>query len=316
MLSGKAVPNDRDQKGGAPHPHGRRLERRSIEWSLGFGLILLAPQVKAQVAEGVMSMDAATSGHSDVATEGFDTRRQDLESKDATEAKIVAGGLLATGNSRSLAATALGSVRNRRGSNEFSAALAGNYGRSAAAPDEPLRTSVENVQGKLRYDRFFAGSLAAFLSLSGRKDRFQGLDLRLNLDPGLAYSFIDSEKQQLWGELGYDLQFDVRRDDALAAGLAEGQSLDKSDTLHSVRAFGGYRNSLNQHVSLITGLEYLQGLPDTEYWRLNWEVGLTAAVASRFSLSTTFSLRFDHHPLPNVERLDTISAVNLVYQLL
>ncbi|MFZ5889523.1 MAG: DUF481 domain-containing protein [Myxococcota bacterium] len=262
-----------------------------------------------------MKQTNASAGKSDVATETFDTGKKADTSKDATEAKLVGGGLLATGNSRSLAATALGTLRSRRGANEVSVAAAVNYGR-AAKPGEEMATTVENYQGKIRYDRFVSKDLALFLALSGRKDRFQGLTLRLNLDPGVAYYFIDEEKQQFWGELGYDLQFDVRRNSAIAAAAAQGQALEKSDVRHSGRLFVGYKESFNEHVGFNTGLEYLQGLGDTAYWRLNWDVGLTAALASRFSLATTFSLRFDNHPLPGVKELDTLSAVNLVYQLL
>ena len=271
----------------------------------------------AQTATSVMKHDTATAGKSDVATETFDTtKKADDAAKDATEAKIVAGGLWATGNSRSLATTALGTVRARRGANEFSAAAAANYGRAAAKPEDDMTTTVENYQGKLRYDRFVSKDVALFLSLSGRRDRFQGLDLRLNLDPGIAYYFIDEAKQQLWGEAGYDLQFDIRRDSAIEAAIADGDTLDKSDTRHSARLFAGYRNNLNEHVTFNTGVEYLQGLPDTEFWRLNWDLGLTAALAERFSLSTTFALRFDHNPLPGVKKTDTLTAVNLVYTLL
>jgi putative salt-induced outer membrane protein len=281
------------------------------------GLCAFSGTAGAQTATGVMKHDTATAGKSDVATETFATvAKPDDKAKDTTEAKIVAGGLWATGNSRSLATTALGTVRTRRGPNEFSAALAANYGRAAAKPEEDMTTTVENYQGKLRYDRFVSQDVAVFLSLSGRRDRFQGLDLRLNLDPGVAYYFLDESKQQLWGELGYDLQFDIRRDSTIEAAALGGQVLDKSDTRHSARLFAGYRNNLNEHVTFNTGVEYLQGLPDTEFWRLNWDLGLTAALAERFSLSTTFALRFDHHPLPGVKETDTLTAVNLVYTLL
>lgn len=315
MLSGKVMPKGRRTANGAAHAQNPGLRRQCSGGALALSLTLLAFESSAQVAEGVMRMDAATSGTTDVAAEGFATSKAEAESKDATEVKIVAGGLWATGNSRSVAATALGSARTRRGSNEFNVALAANYGR-AAAPDEPMRTNVENLQGKLRYDRFLSGAFATFVLLSGRRDRFQGLDLRVNLDPGFAYSVIDQEKQQLAFEAGYDLQFDLRRQETLDAAPAEGAVLDRAETYHSIRAFTGYRNSLNEHVTFNAGLEYLQGLRDTDYWRLNWDVGLTAAIASRFSLATTFALRFDHHPLPNVERLDTVSAINVVYQLL
>jgi putative salt-induced outer membrane protein len=158
--------------------------------------------------------------------------------------------------------------------------------------------------------------VSLFLALSGRRDRFQGLDLRLNLDPGVAYSFVTQVKQRLWGEFGYDLQYDVRRDSFIDAALADdGTVVDKTNARHSGRAFAGYRNALNEHVAFDTGVEFLLGIPETENWRLNWDAGLTAALAGRFSLGTTFSLRYDHNPLPGVETSDTVTALNLLYQL-
>jgi len=284
-----------------------------------FGGVCALPKLAAadDAPAGVMKQDAATSGKADVATEGFATaaaKKDDAD--DATEAKIQGGGLSASGNSRSLALTTLGTVRARRGANEFSAAAAANYGRSASKPSDPVQTTIENYQGKLRYDRFLSESFALFTSLSARRDRFQGLDLRLNLDPGLAYYFIQDPKHQLWGEAGYDLQFDIRRDSAIATALADGERLGKTKTRHSARLFAGYRNNLNENVQFNTGVEYLQGLPHTEFWRFNWDVGLTAAIATKFSLATTFSLRYDNQPLPGVKSTDTLTALNLVYTLL
>jgi putative salt-induced outer membrane protein YdiY len=265
---------------------------------------------------GVMKQDAATSGKADVASEGFATAVKPADANDVTEAKIQAGGLSASGNSRSLALTSMATVRTRRAANELSAAASVNYGRSATKPSEPMQTTIENYQGKLRYDRFVSDPLALFTSLSGRRDRFQGLDLRLNLDPGLAYYFVQNPKHQLWGEVGYDLQYDIRRDDAIAAALVAGTRLVKAKSRHSARLFAGYRNSLNEAVTFNTGVEYLQGLPDTEYWRFNWDLGLTAALAAKFSLATTFSFRYDNHPLTGIKSTDTLTAINLVYQLL
>jgi putative salt-induced outer membrane protein len=65
-----------------------------------------------------------------------------------------------------------------------------------------------------------------------------------------------------------------------------------------------------------TGLEYLQWLAETERWRLNWDAGLSSSIAGRFSMATTFSLKYDHAPLPGVKDLDLVTALNLVYTLL
>jgi putative salt-induced outer membrane protein len=300
------------------HPKASRSARAACALLVSVaGLCAFSGTAGAQTATGVMKHDTATAGKSDVATETFATvAKPDDKAKDTTEAKIVAGGLWATGNSRSLATTALGTVRTRRGPNEFSAALAANYGRAAAKPEEDMTTTVENYQGKLRYDRFVSERVSLFLSLSGRRDRFQGLDVRMNLDPGLAYYFFTEEKQRFWGELGYDYQYDVRRDDAIAAARAnDGIVLGKTKSRHSARAFLGYHTNVNEHVSFDSGAEFLLGIPKTENWRLNWDNSLTVALDERFSLGATFNLRYDHNPLPAVETLDTITAMNLICTL-
>jgi putative salt-induced outer membrane protein len=157
--------------------------------------------------------------------------------------------------------------------------------------------------------------VSLFLSLSGRRDRFQGLDARLNLDPGLAYYFIAEEKQRLWGELGYDYQYDLRRDEAIAAAAEQGTLLGKTKGRHSARGFLGYHTNVNEHVAFDTGAELLLGIPATENWRLNWLSSLTTALDSRFSLGATFNLRYDHNPLLGVEKLDTVTSMNLICTL-
>jgi putative salt-induced outer membrane protein len=266
-------------------------------------------------AAGVMKTKTATSGSTEVTTGTFDTAKQADPVTDATEAKLQLGALISTGNSRSLATTGSGSMRLRRDKNEFSAVVAANYARAAASPDVDTETTMENYQGKVRYDRFVSEQTSLFLSFSGRRDRFQGLDGRLNLDPGLAYYFVSEEKQRLWGELGYDLQYDVRNEDAIVAAAAEGTDLGKTKTRHSARAFLGYHTNVNERVSFDTGAELLVGIPSTENWRLNWDNSLTVSLDSRFSLGTSFNLRYDNNPLTGVESLDTVTALNLICTL-
>jgi putative salt-induced outer membrane protein len=283
--------------------------------SLASGVASHALAADDKPAAGVMKTTTASTGTTEVATSTFDTVKQPAAGTDATEAKLQVGALVSTGNSRSLASTASGSMRLRRADNEFSAVIAANYARSAATPADDTRTTMENYQGKLRYDRFVSQDVSLFLSLSGRRDRFQGLDARLNLDPGLAYYFFQEEKQRLWGELGYDLQYDLRRNEAIDAALLTGTRLGKTKTRHSARAFLGYHTNVNEHVGFDTGAELLLGIPATENWRVNWLSSLTAALDSRFSIGATFNLRYDHNPLPAVEKLDTVTSVNLICTL-
>ena len=267
--------------------------------------------------ESLLKGNKANEGNTDVASSGFEMPYHATpQTKDATELVISAGGLASAGNSRSLAATSAGKFRLRRGSDQLGAGISANYAESAIDKGQGLQTTVENFQGKLRYDRFLAGSLAVFGALSARHDRFQGLDLRINLDPGFSYYLIDQAEQQMWLEAGYDFQHDVRSAEAITNAYADGWSLGKTNDRHSVRWFVGYASELSESVSVASGLEYLQGLDSATNYRFNWDGGLNSAVGKGFSIATAVSVRYDHNPIPNVEQTDVITSISLVYHLL
>ncbi|HEU4577376.1 MAG TPA: DUF481 domain-containing protein [Polyangiaceae bacterium] len=268
---------------------------------------------------GLSSQAPATAGSTQAAKEGFQAvaPKPAPDSKDSSTLKLNAGGLLSAGNSRNLALTAAVDYFLRRGSSQFSAIAAVNYGRSALDPDLPTEVTVENYQGSVRYDYFFVGGLAGFGSVSARRDRFQELDLRLNFDPGLAYYFIDEKEQRFWGELGYDLQYDVRRQQAVDASLADPtlDDLDRTEVRHNARLFAGYVNQVGAAVKFNSGAEYLQNVTKAKNARVNLDLGLTSQINGSFSVATTFSLKFDNNPLPGVEKTDLVTALSLVYTL-
>jgi putative salt-induced outer membrane protein len=278
---------------------------------------LLAEDGQAQAPAGLTQVKPASSGATEVAKAGFQSVAPQEEGKDAQSFKVSVGGFWAAGNARNLALTGVSDYRVRRGDSQFTALAAVNYGQAGKESGDGYKATVENYQGNVRYDQFFGGPLAGFLSASARQDRFQQLDLRLNIDPGLAYYFIDEKVTLLWGELGYDLQYDVRRKDAVDVTRLDPAvaDLERTETRHNLRAFTGFSHKFSDTVAFDTSLEYLQALKDTENWRLNGGAGFTSQLAESFSLATTFTLKFDHNPLPGVKQLDTITAFNLVYQL-
>lgn len=265
----------------------------------------------------------ATKGNTEIAKGGFVTGALPAtdDPKDATEASIAAGGLFSSGNARTVALTSIGKLRVRRDEHQLTVAATANFARAGKA-GEKVETAVENYQGLLRYDYFFTNEIAVFLQSTARRDRFQGLDLRLNVDPGVAYYVINTKKQVLRGELGYDLQHDVRRDadrdQPVPAGSPPGTVgvlVPKTDTLHNARAFVGYENKLYAQVAFITGLEYLQNFSDTEKYRLIFDIGLKSNISDKLAIATTYTMRYENKPLPNVENADSIASVNLVYTL-
>jgi putative salt-induced outer membrane protein len=234
----------------------------------------------------------------------------DAPPSDETTATLSAGGQLSTGNSQLAAATGKGDFAMRRGSDAFGASIIGNYGEGAPA-NQDLQVTTENLQGRLRYDRYLTNRFSAFLIGTGRHDRFQGLDFRLNVDPGVNYLFYVTDATKLWGELGYDFQYDVRRDDARV--LPDGSLLPKTNVDHSSRVYVGYKHAFNKEVTLATGVEYLQSFVESTSYRINYDALFAANVGGGLALGLGFSARYDHNPLPGKNDLDTATTVSLIY---
>lgn len=279
----------------------------------------------AQVPAGLLERKQVTQGKTDVAKEGFQAvtvRDANAPPADTTELSVSGGALLAGGNSRSAAGTGALRFLVRRSESQLSAASAVNYAQSAVRGQQ-MEPTVENYQGTLRYDYFLSQSVSVFTAMTARRDRFQGLDLRLNLGPGVAVYLWRQEASRLWAEIGYDYQHDLRTDEALADAAAGGAVLLPDERRHNGRLFAGYEHRLNDKLRFDTGVEFIRQLfvpanlePARTNWRLNYTSALSTEVVRRLSFATAVTTLYDNNPLPNVARLDVITSLNLVYSLL
>ncbi len=272
---------------------------------------------------------------------------------DSTAGAVNAGMQLATGNSQLLAVTGGGKIDLRRGHHGFGAAILGNYAEAYAAPVAPATQgtwsdTTRNLQGKLRYDFYFERDWSAFLQVTGTHDAFQATTFRLNIDPGIKYLFINHEKTKLWAELGYDFEFDDNYVDsngfeqAGAGGKVSDATSNlpimivQTNTMHSLRAFAGFRHAFSKEVTLSAGLEYLQGLggsgdglpnlpagfTDAEVSRqkltltrsrVNFDALFAAHVAGGLSLGVGFTAKYNSNPLPGKQDVDTTTTLSLIY---
>lgn len=281
-------------------------------------LLSLSLPAWAQSPTGLSALAPASQGKTDVAKEGFQVagQRPVEEDKDMSSLKLTLGGFLSEGNSQAVAFTTAVDYALRRGASQFTAAAAVNLGGSSTE-DEPYEKTVENYQLRLRYDYFFANNLAGFFAVSGRRDEFQGLALRVNVGPGVAYYFVDEKDQRFWAELGYDFQYDVRFQDYIdeQALLEPPVIIADEEERHNVRVFVGYDNQLSDAVKFSTGLEYLQNVTKAENARINFDAALSVQLYQDFAVATTLSLKYDNNPLPGIEKTDLVTALNLVYTM-
>lgn len=273
-----------------------------------------APQNQTPIAAWMTTMQDATAVVQQPKNLAEEPNLGDRQ--DGTTLSLSAGALIATGNSRLIAVTVNGEGETRWGDNAVGLFLLGNYGRSAA-PEQPETVTTENLQARLRYERYLSHEASLFLINSGRHDRFQGVELRYNLDPGFKYLLLKLLHSSFWVEAGYDLQYDVRRSDALLVENPDmtTYALSRTQADHSVRAFVGFKHAFSSEVALSTGAEYLQSVLEADQYRVNYDLLFTAKVGGGLAVGLGFSTRFDHRPLPGKQQVDTATTVSLIYAL-
>ncbi len=293
---------------------------RRLAFGLGLSVVLASMNVYAQGAPtgapppDLEALAAGPKGPTDAPTIAKPTN-------DSTSVTLSAGGLLTSGNSRTVALTLNGALDLRRGQNGVGVSVLGNYGESAPNPNADMVTSAQNVQGRLRYDRYFGDRMSVFLIGTARNDKFQGLALRLNVDPGFKFIAFKSPKSALWVEAGYDFQADLRTEagrlELDATGAPTGVKLAATRTDHSARLFVGFRRAFTQDITFSTGLEYLQSFITTDLGDKNSRLNLNAVIAAKlfkgFSIGAGFNAAYDRLPIPGREQLDTTTTVSLIY---
>lgn len=244
---------------------------------------------------------------------------------DATEFSIGAGFTLNTGNTNNYAGNTVAKFRVRRGIHQSTTSFLANVGSASADRDEVQAVNVSNQQLRSGYDVLLPKRFSVFVQAQWRRDTFQGLDTRININPGVGYYFLDRERYRLWTQLGYGYQYDVRTkfrtydaDDNGEIFLDDqGQPtvvLDRFVPDHQARIFLASDNQFNDHVGLNASVEYLQSFLRGSDYILNGEFGITAHLLQGLSINLNFILRYENEPLPRVMKLDTNTIFSLVYK--
>ncbi|MGB0679578.1 MAG: DUF481 domain-containing protein [Polyangiales bacterium] len=267
--------------------------------------------------ENVTGVDAVTLHDARV--------KQERPEDDTVHAQLSAGMVLNSGNTRSFQANGGGSLEVVRRLNVFSMELAFAYGLADLEPsddDDDYDKNVANLNANARYDRFFGAMDAAFVGTALRRDTFAGLDARLQGRVGYLRNLCKKSGRRLWAEGGYDLTYDNFFPDPLVddAGVPlldlDGTPVDQTQIIHAARFFVGHRNRLNDAVLLRVGLEALFNLQQGQDIRFNASAALASRLMRQLSLELQFLSLFDNVPVPGTEKLDTLTRVQFVYQLL
>ncbi|HET9622239.1 MAG TPA: DUF481 domain-containing protein [Kofleriaceae bacterium] len=258
-------------------------------------------------------------------------------------AKGEAGLVSTTGNSKTTTVTAGLNLTRKDKDNKFDAALNGAFARSTvriAADDNgngaidngELHTATSNTAEdatlKLRYDRYITELNAFYVTGVAATDRPAGKDFVGGGQAGYSRGVYKDDTHEVLAEIGYDLSY-LRLSD------------ETSTTIHSLRAFLGYKAKFEKTATVDASVEGLfngntvtigneraKAFKDT---RLNANLAVTASLSAKLSLAASFTAKFDNVPAPlaqigdlpfaadfapTADKLDTITKVSLIVKFL
>ena len=256
-------------------------------------------------------------------------------------AQAEAGVVFTTGNSETTTVSAGFKTSRKTGFNKFSLEGSMTYAKSGVRVIEDMNgngmidneseittqdtVTAETYASKARYDRFLTAHNSLFVAVLASRDKPAGKESVFGAQVGYSRQIYKTEKAEAVAEIGYDFS----RED-----LTAGDSL----SIHSARAFLGYKAEMTEGTTLDASVEALTNLNEENLptmkdgrigrdTRINSKIGVASKVTKNLSVQTSIELKYDHRPgplpikglamgfVPEASNFDTIMKASLIYQI-
>jgi putative salt-induced outer membrane protein len=209
-----------------------------------------------------------------------------------------AGIALASGNSDSKTANAKIAVGRKLDAWEHTASLAGLYVRNDGA------TSAKRWEVGAQSRRTFMDRNFWYGGLRYEEDRFSGFDHQGSVTTGVGRKFIDNDTTKLSGQIGAGYKFS-RTVDTLTALADKGSNLvgvANVDFEHRLNASTKVFDRFGSEI--VSGNKFLQN-----------DIGVAVKVSDRMALALAYAVRHNTDPPAGFRKTDTLSTINLVYEV-
>jgi hypothetical protein len=254
-------------------------------------------------------------------------------------AQAEAGIVFTTGNAETTTATAGFKASRKTGQNKLSLEGSLTYAKSGIRVLEDNNangmidddseittvdtTTAETYAAKARYDRFLTKFNSLFVAALASRDKPAGKEKVLGAQVGYSRQLYKTKTAEAVAEIGYDFS----RED-----LTAGDSL----SIHSLRAFAGYKADMTEGTTLTASLEVLTNLNEETLptgkdggigkdTRVNTQVGISSKIGKSLAVQTSIEAHYDHRPgplpianlamgfVPEASNLDTVMKASLIY---
>lgn len=171
----------------------------------------------------------------------------------------------------------------------------------------------ESMEGRYKLDRKITDRLFWFGSADLVRDRFSGFNYQATLAGGVGYKFIDSASTRLAGTVGIGYQ---RLQPQILVTNSSGEVIERTNLSSEGDAVAiagvDFAHHFTQSTALTDTLLVTSGSLNTSIAN---DLALTVAMSERLALSLGYGIRENTKPAPGVKKLNTLTTVNLVYNI-
>lgn len=187
-------------------------------------------------------------------------------------------------------------------------ALGGLYGENEAF------STAERYEARYQTDLKVTDRLSWFMALRGEQDRFSGFAYQATGSTGVGYKFIDSPTTKLDASLGAGYR---RQKSEILVKTDAGEVIDRldgeveSDPVATLSS--NYEHAFTENTKLTNKLLAEAGNDNTAVQN---DIALSVSMTKTLALAVGFGVRYNSDPPPLAESTDTLTTVNLVYNIL
>jgi putative salt-induced outer membrane protein len=209
-----------------------------------------------------------------------------------------AGIAVASGNTDTKTANAKIAVGKKVEAWEYSAGFGTLYIRN----DGATTAKRWELGGQTRYS--FSGNTFWYGGLRYEEDRFSGFDHQGVVSTGVGRKFIDNDTTKFSGQVGVGYKFYETIDTLLAPGSKDSNIAGVAglDFEHKLNSFTTVFDRFGAEVT--SDNNFLQN-----------EIGLAVKMSDRMALALAYAVRHNTDPPAGFKKTDTLSTINLVYEV-
>jgi putative salt-induced outer membrane protein YdiY len=189
-----------------------------------------------------------------------------------------------------------------------------NFAVAALYSENAEFATAERYEARYQTDYKINDKLSWFAALRGEQDRYSGFAYQATASTGASYKFIDSPTTKLTASLGagykeFREEILVKSDAGEVLDRIEGETGD--DVVGTLS--GNYEHAFTENTKLTDKLLAEYGSTNTAVQN---DIALQVNMTRTFALAVGFGIRYNSNPPPLAESTDTLTTINLVYNIL